>query len=65
MKILCVIDNLNTGGAQRQIINLARAYISAAMQFRYFAMPPAHCSPTTSRKRESPSALYRRSPVFR
>ena len=24
MKVLCVIDNLNTGGAQRQIINLAR-----------------------------------------
>jgi len=40
MKILCVIDNLSTGGAQRQIINLARGLHRRGHQVAMFCYAP-------------------------
>lgn len=40
MKILCVIDNLSTGGAQRQIINLARGLHRRGHQVAMFRYAP-------------------------
>ena len=40
MKILCVIDNLSTGGAQRQIINLANGLHSRGHQVSIFCYAP-------------------------
>ena len=40
MRIICVIDNLSTGGAQRQIINLARGLHRRGHQVEMFCYAP-------------------------
>lgn len=40
MKILCVIDNLSTGGAQRQLINLARGLHRRGHEVAMFCYAP-------------------------
>ena len=40
MKLLFVIDNLGTGGAQRQMVNLAVGLIAKGHQVRIFCYSP-------------------------
>ena len=41
MKILCLIDDLGSGGAQRQLVNLSKGFVSRGHEVSFLVYHPA------------------------